>query len=187
MKKTAFLKIFFLLTLLTSSFLFAEDSKLTTLIKNKKTEQLKLLIKTTITIDNLSLLPKKAKDNDLMIFKNDEDRKSIYEYFNNRWIKKTSKFLNDILNEENTNYVHSVNSKEFNPFTEEVKEKSNSKKLSKFKVFVKFLDSKFNETAVNNTIKLFSENNLIQRDQIINIQIIPSSKTKCRIIFTYKQ
>lgn len=186
------LKGLFALFLFTS-FLFANQSRIDTLVKQKDIKTLVKLIKETKVVENEMQIPHDSKDYDLIIIENEYDVKVLFEYLNGTWDEKSGKEIASILNDQKSTYMHlfnyTVSDKAFDPYVSD----KDSVKISdeEKKVIVKILESKFNDKAINSTIKVFSQKNLIAADDVINIQVVniqtKNGETNCNLIFTYKE
>lgn len=191
--KTTILQKGLIALFISATLLFANSSNLDNLVKNNDIKTLVKLIKNTKVIDDESLLPDNPKNDDLVIMENEYDVKILFEYLNGEWNEKSGKLIADILNDQKSTYMHlfnyKVSNKDFNPYVsdkESLKVTEDAKK-----VVVKILESKFNDTAINSTIKVYSQKHLVAPDDIINVQITNiktfEDKTNCNIIFVYKE
>lgn len=191
MYSKSILKGLFALLFITT-FSYAATSKIDELVKAENVKELVPLIKNTKIIEDETQLPDYPKENELIIIENEYDIKILFEYVNGEWSEKGGKLVADILNDQKSTYMHlfnyKVSNKDFNPYVSDkdtLKTTDTDKKIS-----LKFIESKFNEKAINSNIKLFMQKNLLEADEIINIQIIPNlgtEQTNCKIILTYKE
>ena len=195
MKTNQFIKGLFALFLFTTTSIFAVESKLDILVKNKNIDEITKLIKNTKIIEDDSLIPDNPKNDDLVIMENEYDVKILFEFFDGSWNEKSGKLIADILNDQKSTYMHlfnyKVSGKDFNKY---ISDKDSVKVYddgSVKKVVVKILTSKFNDTAINSTLKVYSQTHLVEANDIINIQIVNIQKeekqTNCNIIFSYKE
>lgn len=195
MKTNQFIKGLFALFLFTATSIFADESKLDILVKNKNIDEITKLIKNTKIIEDDSLIPDNPKNDDLVIMENEYDVKILFEFFDGSWNEKSGKLIADILNDQKSTYMHlfnyKVSGKDFNKY---ISDKDSVKVYddgSVKKVVVKILTSKFNDTAINSTLKVYSQTHLVEANDIINIQIVNIQKeekqTNCNIIFSYKE
>ena len=191
--KSRFLKGLFALFLFISTLSFAAESRIDALVKSKDLQTLSKLIKETKIVENEMQIPDNSKNNDLIIIENEYDVKVLFEYLNGTWDEKGGKEIAEILNDQKSTYMHlfnyQVSDKAFDPYIsdkESVKITDEEKK-----VVVKILESKFNDKAINSTIKVYSQKNLIAADDVINIQVVNiktvGNETSCNLIFSYKE
>jgi len=172
---------------------YAAQSNLDKLVKENNIQELSRLIKNTKVIEDDTQIPDNPKDNDLIIMENEYDVKILFEYLNNEWNEKSGALIADVLNDQKSTYIHlfnyKVSNKDFNPYVsdkESVKVSNEDKK-----VVVKILKSKFNDKAINSTIKVYSQKHLIGAEDVINIQVVNIKENvneiSCNLIFSYKE